>query len=276
MDYPEMIRPLGYVYYEIPAGAVNGDLVLTADIAFTAYEQIFEDIDPAKVGEYNTSDPEYLLYTRSERNIEITDAIREKAREIVGDETNPHLQAQMIYYHIIETYPYSHVPHASLDAREPKVAESTYMFETGHGDCGTQSMLFAALCRSPRRATGSSCPRRNGLRSRTTMPRTSTPHAWSSRRTSTPRWTRHCPATTPSSGLFGRSRQSPPIRRTTTLISTVWGISGSVLRPWRDPGHPFFPHGAGRCKTSPVRRHILRRIPCSARKWPASGSPNYI
>ncbi|MDD4568192.1 MAG: transglutaminase-like domain-containing protein [Methanoculleus chikugoensis] len=154
---PVTTGDIGYVYYEVPAGAVNGDLIITADIAFTSYEQIFEDIDPALVGEYNTSDPEYLLYTKSERNIEITDAVREKAREIVGNETNPHLQAQMIYYHIIETYPYSHVPHASLDAREPKVAESTHMFETGHGDCGTQSMLFAALCRSlgiPARALG--------------------------------------------------------------------------------------------------------------------------
>ncbi|WP_292517811.1 transglutaminase-like domain-containing protein [Methanoculleus sp.] len=139
---------IGYVYYEIPAGAVNGNLVLSADVAFTSYEQIFESIDPALVGEYNTSDPEYLLYTKSERNIEITDAVREKAREIVGNETNPHLQAQMIYRHIIETYPYSHVPHISLDTREPKVAESAHMFETDHGDCGTQSMLFAAFCRS--------------------------------------------------------------------------------------------------------------------------------
>ena len=139
---------IGYVYYEIPAGAVNGDLILSADIDFVSYEQVFGDIDPAEVGKYNTSDPDYLLYTRSERNIEITDAIREKAREIVGNETNPHLGAQMIYYYIIENYPYSHVPHYSLDARVPRVAESTYMFETGHGDCGTQSMLFAALCRS--------------------------------------------------------------------------------------------------------------------------------
>ena len=154
---PFTTGPIGYVYYEVPAGAVNGNLVITADIAFTSYEQIFEDIDPALVGEYNTSDPEYLLYTKSGRNIELTDAVRAKAREIVGNETNPHLQAQMIYYHIIETYPYSHVPHGSLDAREPKVAESTYMFETGNGDCGTQSMLFAAFCRSlgiPARALG--------------------------------------------------------------------------------------------------------------------------
>ncbi|NLM29528.1 MAG: transglutaminase domain-containing protein [Methanomicrobiales archaeon] len=148
---------IGYLYYEIPARAVNEDLVLSADIDFISYEQIFRGIDPELVGEYNTSDPEYLLYTRSERNIEIVDAIRERAREIVGNETNPHLQAQMIYHHIIETYPYSSVPHFSLDARKPGVAESTYMFETGHGDCGTQSMLFVAFCRSlgiPARAIG--------------------------------------------------------------------------------------------------------------------------
>lgn len=154
---PFTTGPIGYVYYEIPVGAVNGDLILSADIDFVSYEQIFSGIDPAEVGEYNTSDPEYLLYTRSERNIELTDAVREKAWEIVGNETNPHIQAQMIYRHIIETYPYSHVPHGSLDAREPKVAESTYMFETGHGDCGTQSMLFSAFCRSlgiPARALG--------------------------------------------------------------------------------------------------------------------------
>ncbi|MDV2482231.1 transglutaminase domain-containing protein [Methanoculleus sp. Wushi-C6] len=154
---PFTTGPIGYVYYEIPAGAVNGNLVLSADIDFISYEQIFDEIDPALVGEYNTSDPEYVLYTASERNIEITDAIREKALAIVGNETNPHLRAQMIYRYIIETYPYSHVPHLSLDSREPKVAESTHMFETGHGDCGTQSTLFSALCRSlgiPARAVG--------------------------------------------------------------------------------------------------------------------------
>ncbi len=153
---PFTTGPIGYVYYEIPVEEIAGDLTISADIAFTSYEQRFE-IDPASVGEYDTGDPEYILYTASERNIEITDAVRKKAGEIVGDETNPHLRAQMIYHHIIETYPYSHVPHGSLDARVPKIAESTYMFETGHGDCGTQSMLFSAFCRSlgiPARAIG--------------------------------------------------------------------------------------------------------------------------
>ncbi|WP_343089290.1 transglutaminase domain-containing protein [Methanocalculus natronophilus] len=163
MAYPEYIvkgpdvhHEIGIIYYEIPVDAIDGDLVLTADIAFTSYEGIFI-VDPEKVGEYDTTDPEYILYTRSERNIEVNDAIRNKAREIVGSETNPHTQAQMIYEHIITTYPYSLVPHVSLDSKTPKVAESTHMFTTGRGDCGTQSMLFSAFCRSlgiPARATG--------------------------------------------------------------------------------------------------------------------------
>ena len=39
---PFTTGPIGYVYYEIAAGAVNGDLVLTADIDFVSYEQIFK------------------------------------------------------------------------------------------------------------------------------------------------------------------------------------------------------------------------------------------
>lgn len=147
---------IAYVYYEIPVDAIDADLLITVDIAFTSYEQIFE-VDPSKVGEYDTTDPEYILYTSSDRNIEVTDEVMDLAKAIVGNETNPYLRAQLIYHYIIDTYPYSHVPHASLDTVVPKVAESSYMLATGHGDCGTQSMFFAALCRSlgiPARATG--------------------------------------------------------------------------------------------------------------------------
>ncbi len=163
LSYPEYIVTgpvteggIGYVSYEIPAEKIDGDLIISADIGFTSYEQGFY-VDPAHVLPYNTTDSEYILYTTSDRNIEINDAVTAKALEIVGDETNPYNQAILIYTHIIETYPYSHVPHLSLDTLVPKTAESTYMVETGHGDCGTQSMFFSAMCRSlgiPARATG--------------------------------------------------------------------------------------------------------------------------
>ncbi|UUX93019.1 transglutaminase-like domain-containing protein [Methanoplanus endosymbiosus] len=147
---------IAYVYYEIPANEIGENLTITIDIAFTSYERKFE-VDPAKIGTYDTTDPEYILYTSSGRNIAVTDEIRDLAMAIVGNETNPYLQAQALCLYVIDTYPYNHVPHISLDTVVPKVPESSYMLKTGHGDCGTQGMLFSALCRSlgiPARSTG--------------------------------------------------------------------------------------------------------------------------
>ena len=112
-------------------------------------------IDPVKVKPYNTSDPEYRKYTAAGKNIVITPEMKKKAQEIVGNETNPYLQAQKIYWHIMDTLPYSHVPHVMLETTG--TPESTYVLNTGFGDCGSQSMYFAALCRSlgiPSRAVG--------------------------------------------------------------------------------------------------------------------------
>ncbi|MCK9580919.1 MAG: transglutaminase domain-containing protein [Methanoregula sp.] len=145
---------MGLVYLEVPLGQVTGDfLTITARFGYTRYEQRFT-IDPAKVMSYDTNDPEYLKYTSSGKNIVITPEMKAKALEIVGTETNPYLQAEKLYWHVISHY-YSNVPHARLSAGG--TPESVYMLESGFGDCGTQSMYFAALCRSlgiPARAVG--------------------------------------------------------------------------------------------------------------------------
>ncbi|MEN6395843.1 MAG: transglutaminase-like domain-containing protein [Methanoregula sp.] len=146
---------IGIVYLEVPLEELNGSFLnVTATFRFVQHEEHFV-VDPAKVLPYNTSDPEYRKYTASGRNIVITPAMKAKAKEIVGNETNPYLQAQKIYWHIVDTIPYSHAPHLQL-ATSGK-PESEYVLETGIGDCGSQSMYFAALCRSlgiPARATG--------------------------------------------------------------------------------------------------------------------------
>lgn len=145
---------IGFVYLEIPPGTVTGSFInVSAKFRFTAYEQRFV-IDPAKVGTYNTSDPEYLKYTASGWNVAVTPELVETARGIVGNETNPYRKAQKIYWHVI-SHPYSLVPHDRLNAMG--LPESDYILTTGFGDCGTQSMYFAALCRAagiPARATG--------------------------------------------------------------------------------------------------------------------------
>lgn len=145
---------MGLAYLEVPLDQVQGDFLnVTAHFRYTQYEVRYT-IDPAKVGSYNTSDPEYRQYTASGKNIAITPAMKAKALEIVGNETNPYLQAEKLYWHVV-SHTYSNVAHTRLSAS--KTPESVYMLESGFGDCGTQSMYFAALCRSlgiPARAVG--------------------------------------------------------------------------------------------------------------------------
>ena len=146
---------IGLVYLEIPLDQVSGDFLnVTTRFWFTQAEQRFV-IDPAKVGSYNISDPLYRKYTAPGTSLVITPEIRTKAQEIVGNETNPYRKAQKIYWHIMDTLPYSHVPHVRLDTAG--IPEPTYVLSTGFGDCGSQSMYFAALCRAvgvPTRAIG--------------------------------------------------------------------------------------------------------------------------
>ena len=137
---------LGLAYFEIPLAKIRDPFVnVTARFRFTEYTQRFT-VDPVKVLPYNTSDPEYRKYTASSANIALTPAMKKKAQEIVGNETNPYLQAQKIYRYVSDSLPYSHAPHMQLEATgEPR---SVYVLETGIGDCGAQSQYFAALCRS--------------------------------------------------------------------------------------------------------------------------------
>jgi len=146
---------IGIVYLEVPLEDLKGPFLnITATFRFVQHEEHFV-IDPVKVLPYNTSSLEYRKYTASGTNIVITPEMKAKAQEIVGNETNPYLQAQKIYWYIVDTIPYSHAPHFQLATSG--TPESEYILETGIGDCGTQSMYFAALCRSlgiPARAAG--------------------------------------------------------------------------------------------------------------------------
>ncbi|MFH1980727.1 MAG: transglutaminase-like domain-containing protein [Pseudomonadota bacterium] len=63
--------------------------------------------------------------------------------------------AKKLYEHILAHYPYSLTPHVTLQVLG--VQEAQYVQEYRHGDCGAQSMLFSAMCRSlgiPARSTG--------------------------------------------------------------------------------------------------------------------------
>lgn len=64
------------------------------------------------------------------------------ARQIVGAETNPFRQSELVYDYIVQ-YPWAGAREYSTIPCIPR-----YVLETGHGDCGQVSLLYISLMRS--------------------------------------------------------------------------------------------------------------------------------
>jgi len=151
---PSIDQDIGVVYMEVPLDDLSEDLNIEVQFEFEHYEQHFV-IDPEQVGKYNTESALYQEYTTSGGNILVNQEIEDTAREVVGDETNPYLAAMMLNDYVVDNITYSFVPHSALWPRG--TAESVYVHENRHGDCGAQSMYFSSLCRAvgiPARTTG--------------------------------------------------------------------------------------------------------------------------
>ncbi len=143
---PSSAGRVSTLYMEIPLEKIMGPLKIDVRFKFTHYEQHFK-VEPALVGAYNTADPEYIEYTKSSGNIEVTPEIQATAKKVVGDEKNPYLAARKIYDYMMKTVDYSYMPHLIFDPRS-SLTESAYVQEYKVGDCGSQAMYFAALCRA--------------------------------------------------------------------------------------------------------------------------------
>lgn len=65
------------------------------------------------------------------------------AHSIVGDETNPWKQSEMVYDYIIHRYPWAGAREYSTITCIPE-----YVIREGHGDCGQVSLLYISLMRS--------------------------------------------------------------------------------------------------------------------------------
>ncbi len=131
------------IYFEAPAPA-EGD---TAHFEYTgryinsgAYasaEQIAKDMKP-----YDKESDIYKTYTKLPDGRHIV-PMEELAREIVGDETNPFKQSELVFDYIINRYPWA-------GAREYSTIECIpeYVIRELHGDCGQVSLLYISLMRS--------------------------------------------------------------------------------------------------------------------------------
>ena len=100
---------------------------------------IYYSIDPKKIGEYDFSETEYIRYTQPSSRIESSDTkIIELAKAIVGNETNPYLQAQKIHGWVSNNI--------KGEGYGGETALTT--LEKKSGSCGGHSFLFISLLRA--------------------------------------------------------------------------------------------------------------------------------
>lgn len=93
---------------------------------------------------YDKNSEVYKRYTMNEGpHMVVTDELRAKALEIVGNETNPVLQAGLIHAWIGRSFPWAGAREYSTVPCMP-----TYVLEGGHGDCGQVALLYISMCRS--------------------------------------------------------------------------------------------------------------------------------
>lgn len=151
---PSTSQNIGLLYQFVHLPDLQGDLDVSFRVSFSHAAQYFK-VEPSRVGAYDRSSALYRRYTASRANTQITPSIRRTARRVVAGERNPYLAAQRIWNHVIDQVTYSFMPHFAMYPRGQ--AESAYVHQHKYGDCGAQSMYFAALCRSvgiPSRCTG--------------------------------------------------------------------------------------------------------------------------
>lgn len=97
-------------------------------------------VDPAKVQTYDRASAEYRQYTEPETWIQTDGRVRDAARQIVGEETNPWRQVEALYDWCVGNLTF--IPGGTAD----RDALST--LESREGDCGQYGRLFVGLCRS--------------------------------------------------------------------------------------------------------------------------------
>jgi len=127
------------------ASSSLGRFYVTVLQHFTAYS-ISYVVDPAKVGNYDTSSQLYRLYTQPAQYIESDNPeIIAKAREIAGGETNPYLVAAKIRSFVIQHMTYDM---AAVTPWNPKTEGALFALRSGKGVCRHFSALFTALARA--------------------------------------------------------------------------------------------------------------------------------
>lgn len=101
-------------------------------------------LDPAKVEPYDTQSDVYQQYT-AERppHIVFSPEVKQLAKEIAGNETNPLKKALLVFHWVSDNIPWcSEMEYGII----PNISEKA--LKARRGDCGAQGLTFITLCRA--------------------------------------------------------------------------------------------------------------------------------
>jgi len=127
------------VFWQVPAPAEGERLVFHYDFE-VVNRSVLTEVDPARISLPPADSELVRRYTISEPWLEITPEIAAKAAEIVGEETNPYLQAGLLFDWVVDELTYDY---PSIDDRGADKS-----FSRMSGDCGEYSHVFIAMARS--------------------------------------------------------------------------------------------------------------------------------
>ena len=131
------------LYFEVPVTETSDSILHFEYVGeYKVSAQYFSpEYIEANIKDYDRESEVYKQYTQFESpHIVNLDSL---ARSIVGGETNPYRQSELVYDFIIDRY-------AWAGAREYSTLECIpqYVLDENHGDCGQVALLYISLMRS--------------------------------------------------------------------------------------------------------------------------------
>src|SRR3989339_88011 len=117
-------------------------------------KNVLTSIDPVRVESYDLTDPEYQLYTRSERLTRINPTILEIKNEIektLYGEKNPAIVAKATYFWVLDHMAYSLLDSLKRDRGTDELVGQPFQYGDltyYKGDCGEYTLLYNAILRA--------------------------------------------------------------------------------------------------------------------------------
>lgn len=149
ISHPDYVMSTGMesehntIYMEQPITNNTNEIITFEYVGeYETYAQYFsEEYITENIKAYDKSSYIYKKYTDLTHKHILDCSIL--AREIVGDETCPYKQSELVYEYISKTFPWA-------GAREYSTIESLpqYVLDEKHGDCGQVALLYISMMRS--------------------------------------------------------------------------------------------------------------------------------